>query len=276
MMMGLLNILAAGTLALCAVPASATTFVDGEFFSFSQTTWGTKPPIGYPNTILLATNPHGGTNFDFVYPLGVTLGLQFLQPSFRRVIFDTADDAITFMPQPGPPAAFDNNLLNPGGPGQSTSSGVFGGEVLALFLNIDFNDAGFLPHPIDVTYGDLIIGGYDGGLAGLDGLTIRQFRDIANTAIGGGSTAFSIPDLSAQLRLINGAFEGGFHTIYADQHLSVSAITPPPPAVPEPATWSLLLIGFGIVGGAVRRHHAAIGATVAWDERQGQGLRQSR
>jgi hypothetical protein len=30
-------------------------------------------------------------------------------------------------------------------------------------------------------------------------------------------------------------------------------LTPPPPAIPEPATWAMLLLGFGAVGSALRR-----------------------
>ncbi|HEU4651546.1 MAG TPA: CHRD domain-containing protein [Croceibacterium sp.] len=35
------------------------------------------------------------------------------------------------------------------------------------------------------------------------------------------------------------------------------------PAIPEPATWALLLLGFGLAGGALRRRPAAAGALAA-------------
>jgi hypothetical protein len=35
---------------------------------------------------------------------------------------------------------------------------------------------------------------------------------------------------------------------------------PPPTAVPEPSTWALLLIGFGVVGGILRRSKRSLGA----------------
>ena len=39
--------------------------------------------------------------------------------------------------------------------------------------------------------------------------------------------------------------------------ISLPAVTPPPvSAVPEPATWAMMIVGFGMVGGAARyRRH---------------------
>lgn len=34
---------------------------------------------------------------------------------------------------------------------------------------------------------------------------------------------------------------------------AIAGVTPPPPAVPEPATWAMMLGGFGLLGAAVRR-----------------------
>ena len=39
------------------------------------------------------------------------------------------------------------------------------------------------------------------------------------------------------------------------------AIGPPPTVVPEPATWGLMLAGFGLVGSAVRRRRAVVPAS---------------
>lgn len=206
---------------VCTPGAPGCGWHDGDEISFSQSTWGSKPPIGPPGTIVLAPNPPYGQNFDFVYPAGITLGLP---PPGKRVLFDTGDALIAYMPQPGPPAAFDSNMLDPGGPGQSTSSGVFGGQLAAMYLNIDFADAGFTHGTAATAYGDLHVCGLTATPA-LNGLTIRDLRPIMNTAIGGGTTTYSIAELSALLMLVNGAFEGGFATTFAQDHL-VNGVCP--------------------------------------------------
>ena len=41
-----------------------------------------------------------------------------------------------------------------------------------------------------------------------------------------------------------------------DANFRVSGVTPPVAAVPEPATWAMMIGGFGLVGGAMRRRRA--------------------
>ncbi|MBS0479307.1 MAG: PEP-CTERM sorting domain-containing protein [Proteobacteria bacterium] len=36
------------------------------------------------------------------------------------------------------------------------------------------------------------------------------------------------------------------------------AVTPPAGGVPEPATWAMMIMGFGLMGGAIRRQRAAV------------------
>ncbi|PZU50028.1 MAG: hypothetical protein DI568_05065 [Sphingomonas sp.] len=42
-------------------------------------------------------------------------------------------------------------------------------------------------------------------------------------------------------------------TFSVDSITSPSTILPPSSAVPEPATWALMIVGFGLVGAASRR-----------------------
>ena len=37
---------------------------------------------------------------------------------------------------------------------------------------------------------------------------------------------------------------------------------PPPPAIPEPETWTMMLLGFGMIGLTLRRRRAAVGSSV--------------
>jgi hypothetical protein len=50
---------------------------------------------------------------------------------------------------------------------------------------------------------------------------------------------------------------GGIQNI--DFTFNAPAPPPPPPAVPEPASWAMLMAGFGLIG-AVRRHRRAVAA----------------
>lgn len=47
------------------------------------------------------------------------------------------------------------------------------------------------------------------------------------------------------------------------KNLQYSVVPPPPPAVPEPATWLTMILGFGLVGGAMRREKRKGAAALA-------------
>ena len=70
-------------------------------------------------------------------------------------------------------------MVNP----TTTSSGVFGAEVAALKLNIDFSDAGYLPSA--PKFGDLTIcGGVTlGQYYPIDGMQVRQILSMANDVL---------------------------------------------------------------------------------------------
>ena len=101
----------------------------------------------------------------------------------------SAFSVIDYLPAVGTAGPLNTNLLNP----TSSSSGAFGGEVTALKLNIDFSDAGFLLGTKGIPFGDLILANFS-TLPNLNGLTVRQFLGDANTALGGGSSIYSIAD----------------------------------------------------------------------------------
>ena len=97
------------------------------------------------------------------------------------------------------------------------SSGVFGGQVLALQLNADFNDAG-------------IIDGANGSIAdlrlcntgtSLDGMTISQILAAANVALGGGSlpTGYTYSSLNNLVTHLNEAFDNCNVSTWALEHL---------------------------------------------------------
>jgi len=220
-----------------SVPAAASTFVDGEFATYSQNIWGADPTDGPPASILKA-------RFFDLFTAGAEFGYPF--PGGAVMDFSSADAMLTFLPQVGAPAALNSSLTDP----TTTSAGVFGGQVVALDLNIGLSDLGALEHPAGVSFGDLVLTGYSGTLAGLNGHTVREYYQIVDAALGGGFEPFSIIDLAGQTNAINSSFGGGFVSDYAQQHYEL------PNVVPEPSTWVLVLAalgGLGISGLRLRR-----------------------
>jgi PEP-CTERM motif-containing protein len=243
-------------------PARATTFTNGEFFSYDQNIWGADPGDGPPASILKADF------FTVFFPAGAEFGNP--APGGFVMDFSSADAMLTYLPQSGPPGALNASLTDP----TSTTAGFFGGEVVALRLNIAFSDAGLffdplhfgatMAHPPGVAFGDLILTGFTGSLAGLDGQTLRQLQDTANIMLGAGAEPYSIADVAPLLVAINNSFGGGMalkgDPFSVDDHLLLPATTG---GVPEPAAWTLLLIGFAALGGAVRHRRRATDPNLA-------------
>jgi hypothetical protein len=232
---------------LIAFPAAAVPFADDQFFSFSQNTWGQDPAFGPPAELVK-------DHFDDIYPTGLTVG------GANFILFTAGnggDPVLTFLPTTGPAAALNATLVDP----TSSSSGIFGGQVVGLAFNIDFSDAGFTLGSLGIPFGDLILHDLTGAVAGLNGDDLRQFLDVTNIALGGGNPGYAIADLSPLVMLVNGAFEGGFVNQFADDHLAIPAIA----SVDEPPSWLLLIAGIVLFAGALQKTTAHPGrCTVAF------------
>jgi hypothetical protein len=122
---------------------------------------------------------------------------------------------IGYLPQSGTPGPLAADTLDP----STTASGAFGGDVVALKLNVDYTDAGLMPGSSGLAFGDLTLCNFD-ALPDLNSLTVREFLDVANTLLGGGSTnGFTIADLAPVTTQLNRSFGAGLVTSFAQDHL---------------------------------------------------------
>lgn len=214
--------------------ARADGFATGEFVSYGQADWVT---IGTATQLL-------ENNFSGVYS-HVGAELVVGDTSNFELLFSSAVAVESYLPASGNPGPLDESLLNP----FTTSSGVFGGDVVALALDVDFSAAGVLAHPAGTVFGNLFLTGYDGPLSDLNGMTVNQLLKIEELALSGDPSPIPIAVLQPAVDSLNGAFSNGIVTSAAD-HFTVnnqaqgngSGNTP---SVPEPS--SLLLLALGLV-----------------------------
>ena len=150
-------------------------------------------------------------NFTIVYPSGdLEVGLS--SGGFGMFWTDPIG-LVDFLPASGAPGPLTATEVNP----PSSSSGVFGGDVVALKLNIDYSDARVIEALAPVLFGDFAL--CNVGTLPLNGTTVRQFLGIVNTLLGGGSSTFTIADLDPVTKELNASFAGGVPSAFAQAHL---------------------------------------------------------
>jgi hypothetical protein len=197
----------------CAPGAPGCGWEDGDMVSYAQDSWGGDPSTSTAAALLLS-------RFDFVYPTGsVEVGIN--GPTGFSMIFTSAASVLDYQPSSGGPDPLNADLLDP----TSTSSGVFGGNVLALRLDVDFDASGDIAGTANLAFGDLRLCGLTATPA-YNGLTVRQFLGQMNIALGGGPVAYSFQTVSQLTADVTAAFEGGAASAFAQQHLFSSATCP--------------------------------------------------
>jgi hypothetical protein len=230
--------LAAGLATSFSDDAWATVWTVNEELTYVQAAWSNT---GAAATLLL-------DNYNSVY---FAAGDLFVigDPSKFIEQFDSASALEAYMPQSGTVGILTGSLANP----TTSSAGVFGGDVAALKLNVDFSDAGLLVAS-GIPFGDLILANL-GTLPNLDGITVRQFLGDANLCLGGNQCIDDVADLDIIANRLNASFAGCPASpngcdldLFANPHL----VAPTVSRVPEPS--SLLLFASSLVVlGSMRR-----------------------
>jgi hypothetical protein len=190
-----------GPSAKTCVSGSAGCWRDGDVITLDQQGWH-----GELNLV--------SSGLDFLYAsMFGELAVGLPSPGFSMG-FDTGAAVITYLPARGTPGPLDANLSDP----TTTASGVFGGDVVALQLNVDFTDAMLVKGSSGIVFGDLRVCGLN-TLTSLNGMKVRDVLSIANTLLGGGSASFSIADFDPVLEQLNQSFDFGYASDFARAHL---------------------------------------------------------
>jgi hypothetical protein len=111
--------------------------------------------------------------------------------------FTSAAAVNSYLPAGGTSGVLSKSYSNP-----TSMAGTFGGQVLALQINVDFSTKGITKSG----FGSLLLA--SGPLAGD---SVSQVLSIANTALGGGGlpSGLSMSDLTTILSNINADFDSG-------------------------------------------------------------------
>jgi hypothetical protein len=179
-----------GTYTLTAGPTNLTIDAGlvrvGQYSTFTIGGWG-APPNGNNIATLMYYR------FSTLFPKGLTIG------GGKTIKLTSPQAVTTYLPDGGTPGKLTTNYTNP----ITTVAGVFGAQVAALQLNVDFSNAGYLPKGLATLK---VAAGYP-----LAGQTVAQVLATANAVLGGGAlpSGQTVSSINNLLSAINANFDNG-------------------------------------------------------------------
>lgn len=182
--------------ATCPVHGTAgCPWAAGDLVTYGQAEWAS----GGPATLL---TDEWGNVYTGSTPRGFELNVGDL--SGLNIEFLSAAGVEGYLPSGGPPAALTATMADP----IQTSSGVYGGDVVGLQLDIDYSDAGKLPGASGLDFGDLTVCNLT-DLTAFNGMTVRQIANVAQIALAGEPAVYTPAQLDPFVSSLSTAFVDG-------------------------------------------------------------------
>ena len=187
---------------------------------------------------------------------GTAFGVDFNPVVDRIRVTSSSGQNLRLNPNDGALTGTDT-ALNPGSPSivASAYTNNFAGAISTTLYDIDsVTDQLYTQNPPNSGLLNLVgsLGFNTSDLVGFDisGLSGTAFASL--TAPGGNFSQLFTINLGTGAATLIGSIGGG---------VPLSSLSAQPGAVPEPATWLMMLIGFGAIGTALRRRCATIPTT---------------
>lgn len=235
---------------LAAMPAAASTYTFGiQYFTIAGTygsgggdpdfnTIGCCTPV-YTDEVLSTLGPNGlpvyntASSAPLIHDVNSNGEITWWSPSFNSNVTATGSGTVT--------SPYQNYSLYPPNGGGSNDANGFQG----LIISGDFT----LASDSQVTF---TLGADDDAFLYVDNTIVTQEGGIHGVSAAPSST----PTLLAGTH--------NFKLFYVDRNVTGAGlnfsldtqgliVTPPTSSVPEPATWAMMVGGFGLIGGAMRR-----------------------
>jgi len=150
---------------------------------------------------------------------------------------------------------FDKNVLNNGQNNPDIQEAAVEALLGIDIINFDFNDYPKEDGVIDFDddfIGDVVLGLHFGAANGQ-----------ANNVGGNGATGFFLFHFNSATDSITTSIPGLSGVVLYANGGEPPPPPPPPPLVPEPATWAMMLLGFGVIGYSMRSRRRKVLGQVA-------------